>query len=58
MAQESVEFVIIGAGVAGTTAAETLRARSDGAIVLLTDEPHPLYSRVRLPDYICGKILR
>ncbi len=43
-------FVIVGNGVAGTTAAETLR-KADAAcsIVLIDDEPYPLYNRIALP---------
>lgn len=43
-------FVIIGNGAAGTTCAEFLR-RGDPAcaVVLITDEQHPLYNRVALP---------
>jgi NAD(P)H-nitrite reductase large subunit len=53
-----VEFLIVGGGVAGTTAAETIRARSEGRIMIVTDDRHTLYSKVRLPDYIAGKIPR
>lgn len=43
-------FVIIGNGVAGTTAAETLRkADPQCRIVLIDDEPYPLYNRIALP---------
>ncbi len=55
---ERIEYLIIGGGVAGTTAAETIRQRSDGSVVIITDDKHPLYSRVRLPDYVTGKIGR
>jgi NAD(P)H-nitrite reductase large subunit len=42
--------VVIGNGIAGTTAAETLRKNDpDCEITLFTDEPHPLYNRVALP---------
>lgn len=44
--------------MAGTTAAETIRHRSDKSIMIVTDDWHTLYSRVRLPDYITGKIPR
>lgn len=48
-------FVIIGNGVAGTTAAETLRKGDpDARIVLIGDEPHPLYNRVALPKVLKG----
>jgi len=45
-------YVIIGDGVAGTRAAETLRRRDQGArITLLTEEAYPFYRRPLLPDY-------
>jgi NAD(P)H-nitrite reductase large subunit len=48
-------FVIIGNGVAGTSAAETLRKGDPEArIVLIGDEPHPLYNRVALPKVLKG----
>lgn len=50
--------MIIGGGIAGTTAAEGIRKRSDGSVMILTDEPHTLYSRVRLPDYLAAQIPR
>jgi nitrite reductase (NADH) large subunit len=50
-------YVIIGNGVAGTTAAEHIRALDrDGKIDILTDEPTPFYTRIRLPDYIAGEV--
>lgn len=43
-------YVVLGNGVAGTTAAETLRKNDpDCDICLFTDEPYPLYNRVALP---------
>jgi NAD(P)H-nitrite reductase large subunit len=52
-------YVIIGAGIAGTTAAEELRKIDAGAeIVLVGEEEHPLYSRVLLAPYVMGKVLR
>lgn len=52
-------YVIVGGGVAGTTAAEELRKLEAGSeIVLISREQHPLYSRVLLPHYIKGKIER
>jgi NAD(P)H-nitrite reductase large subunit len=44
------QYVIVGNGVAGTTAAETLRKGDpDSRIVLIDDEPYPLYNRIALP---------
>lgn len=52
-----VEILIIGGGVAGTTAAETYRAGGGaGEVVIVSDEKHPLYSRVLLPHAVKGKI--
>jgi len=51
------KYLIIGNGVAGTTAAENIRKRDDaGAIVILTEEDLPFYYRVRLPEYISGDV--
>jgi NAD(P)H-nitrite reductase large subunit len=51
--------VILGGGIAGTTAAETLRSlNSDVAITIIEQEYHPVYSRVLLPHYIKGKVPR
>ncbi len=50
------KYIIIGNGIAGTTAAEEIRKHdSDGEINLITNESLPLYSRIRLPDFISGK---
>jgi len=51
----SKRYVIIGNGVAGTTAAETLRKQdATCSIHLLTNEPYPLYNRVSLPRFLQG----
>ncbi|MBF0112277.1 MAG: NAD(P)/FAD-dependent oxidoreductase [Desulfamplus sp.] len=51
------QYLIIGNGIAGTTAAEEIRKHDqDGEILLVTNESLPLYSRIRLPDFLCGKI--
>jgi len=45
--------VIIGNGIAGTTAAETLRRGDPNcSIVLISDEPYTLYNRVALPPFL------
>jgi len=50
--------VIIGNGIAGTTAADTLRKNDPNcSIHLLTNEPHPLYNRVSLPRFLQGVIV-
>ncbi|MEA2642816.1 MAG: hypothetical protein QOF51_4210 [Chloroflexota bacterium] len=47
---DSRRYVVIGNGIAGTTAAETLRKNDpDCTITLFTGEPYPLYNRVALP---------
>jgi 3-phenylpropionate/trans-cinnamate dioxygenase ferredoxin reductase subunit len=43
------DYLIIGGGITGTTAAETIRARdAEGTITVVSAEPYPLYSRLRL----------
>ena len=51
------DYVIIGNGVAGTTAAENIR-KSDkkGRIVIFTEEDLPFYNRIRLNEFIAGDI--
>lgn len=52
-------YVIIGGGIAGTSAAEQLRKLDpQSEITVLSNEEHPLYSRVLLPHYISGKTPR
>jgi NAD(P)H-nitrite reductase large subunit len=50
-------YVIIGNGIAGTSAAETIRkADATARIVLIAEEPYPLYNRVALPPYLKLKV--
>jgi len=52
-------YVIIGGGIAGTTAAEEIRKRdTEGEITIIDAEGHPCYSRVLLSHYAKGKIER
>src|SRR5215218_3266196 len=53
-------FVIVGAGLAGAKAAETLRDEGfDGPVVLVGEEPEPPYERPPLSkDYLLGKAER
>lgn len=52
-----MRHVIIGAGPAGVTAAETLRKQDPAAeVVLIGDEPEPAYSRMAIPYYLSNKI--
>ncbi len=54
-----MHFLIIGGGIAGTTAAEELRKLDSNAdITLVSEEEHPVYSRVLLPHYVKEKIPR
>ncbi len=51
------QYLIIGNGVAGTTAAEHIRKQDkEGKITIVTDEDLPFYYRVRLNDFISGDI--
>ena len=51
-----MKYFIIGNGVAGTTAAETIRKLdSAGEITIQTEEKTPFYSRIRLIEYLAGE---
>lgn len=51
------KHLIIGNGVAGTTAAEFIRKQDDTAgITLITEEDLPFYFRIRLPEFVAGTI--
>ncbi len=55
---QSYKYVIVGGGIAGTTAAEVIRKNDeDGKIAIVSDEPHTLYSRVLLskPKWLLGE---
>lgn len=55
----SYKYLIVGGGVAGATAAETIREHDkEGTIGLVNDEPYTLYSRVMLskPAFFLEKI--
>ncbi|MFO7754013.1 MAG: FAD-dependent oxidoreductase, partial [Desulfobacteraceae bacterium] len=48
-------YLIIGNGVAGTTAAQSIRELDrEGAVTIVTEESVPFYSRIKLPDYLAG----
>ncbi len=56
---DSYTYLIIGGGAAGTSAAEEIRLKDPaGTIAIVSDEDHPLYSRVMLskPNFFLGKI--
>ncbi len=51
------DYLIIGGGVAGTTAAEIIRKHDpQGSMGIVSEEPHLLYSRVLLPHFVKGII--
>lgn len=51
-----MNYVIIGNGIAGTTAAAKIRnIDGKGNIKIFSDEPYPFYSRMRLTDILAGK---
>ncbi len=59
MKMTQFNYLIIGGGVAGTTAAETIRQNDpSGSIAIVSDEPHVFYSRIMLskPNFFLGKI--
>jgi NAD(P)H-nitrite reductase large subunit len=50
-------FVIIGDGIAGSSAAETLREEApDAEITVITDEGEALYNRILIKEYAKGKL--
>ena len=50
-------YLVIGNGVAGTTAAENIREQDKkGNITIVTDEDLPFYWRIKLNEYISGDI--
>lgn len=49
--------MVIGNGVAGTTAAEHIRKASpEASVTLIAGEPYPLYNRVALPIFLRGRV--
>lgn len=54
-----MNILILGGGIAGTTAAEEIRKRDAQAnITIIEQEQHPCYSRVLLPHYVKDKVVR
>lgn len=54
---KKVDYLIVGGGIAGTTAAEFIRMHdSSGSITIISEEPELLYSRVLLPHYLRDQI--
>ncbi len=51
------DYLIVGNGVAGTTAAENIRKNDkEGGITIVTDEDLPFYYRIRLNEYLSGDL--
>ena len=56
---KNVDFLSVGGGVAGSTAAEVFRSlKSDASIAIVSDENYEEYSRILLSNYIRGEIER
>ncbi|MBI2122000.1 MAG: FAD-dependent oxidoreductase [Candidatus Sungbacteria bacterium] len=56
---KKINYLIIGGGIAGTTAAETIRRHDPvGSMAIVSDEPYRLYSRIMLskPNFFLEKI--
>jgi nitrite reductase (NADH) large subunit len=50
-------YIIVGNGVAGTTAAENIRKLDkEGTITIFTNEDLPFYYRIRLNEYLSGDL--
>ena len=53
------DYLIVGGGIAGTTAAEFARMKDPlSSIAITEEEPYPLYSKVLIPKYLKGSIAR
>ncbi|HEY7659999.1 MAG TPA: FHA domain-containing protein [Actinomycetota bacterium] len=51
------EYVVIGDGAAGTTAAQYIRRRDpDGRITIYSDDPNAAYYRAALTNYLIGEL--
>ncbi|OIB58283.1 NAD(P)/FAD-dependent oxidoreductase [Natrialba sp. SSL1] len=51
------EYVIIGDGISGSSAAETLREEDpESTITVITDEGEPLYNRILIKEHAKGKL--
>ena len=54
---ERFSYVVVGNGIAGITAAETLRAEDALAdIAVIADNPLPVYNRPLLKDFLAGRV--
>ena len=55
----ATKYIIIGGGIAGSTAAETIREHDkEGEITLISGEAELVYNRIVLPNYLKGRIDR
>jgi nitrite reductase (NADH) large subunit len=53
---ETMRVVVIGNGIAGVSAAETIRAADKNcAITIVSDEHYPFYSRPRVIEFLSGR---
>ncbi|SIR32342.1 Pyridine nucleotide-disulphide oxidoreductase [Haladaptatus litoreus] len=53
----SESYVIIGDGIAGSSAAETIReAKPDADVAIITDEGEALYNRILIKEFAKGKL--
>ncbi|MBW1799805.1 MAG: NAD(P)/FAD-dependent oxidoreductase [Deltaproteobacteria bacterium] len=54
-----MQFVVVGNGIAGISAANTIRKiRPEASVTVVSEEAHPAYSACLLPDYISGDLKR
>jgi len=54
---QSKTYIIIGAGIAGTNAAMAIRKEdTQGRIILVGDEPYPVYSRVNISKIVSKEL--
>ena len=57
--EKNFRYLIVGGGIAGTSAVEAIRAiDAEGSIAIISDEPYRLYSRIMLskPNFFLEKI--
>ena len=54
---ERLSYVIVGNGIAGVTAAETVRQEQPSAeITIIAETPTPACHRPSLKDYLAGRV--
>ncbi len=57
--QNAYDYLMVGGGIAGVTAAEAIRSRDGRAsIAIISSERELFYSRVMLPHYVRGEVKR